>query len=203
MRLLIDSDIFCKLAIGGLLFDSVSLLGVEPEQCGRLPALPHMLRRGRLPKLYGVETCNRLTEIANGMPLIPVPDSVWLDRLAGRTDIDPGEVQIFAAAAQFSLTVMTGDKRSLRALKSVDGFPDALSGRIVVLEALLLGLCDQLGTAEVTRRLAPLLDKDLALGICFSPRNPNPTSALESYFRSLAEEVQPLVLWQPQPRGVS
>ena len=45
MRLLIDSDAFCKLAASGLLSDAAALFNGE---CGRLPALPHMLRRGQL-----------------------------------------------------------------------------------------------------------------------------------------------------------
>lgn len=53
MKLLIDNDAFCKIGTGGLLLESLALLGVDLASCGRLPSLPYMLRRGRLPKQYG------------------------------------------------------------------------------------------------------------------------------------------------------
>ena len=46
MRLLLDTDAFCILAASGLLHDAVDLLGMDLAVCGRLPALPHMLRKG-------------------------------------------------------------------------------------------------------------------------------------------------------------
>lgn len=47
-RLLLDTDIFCKLGVADLLDDTLSILGLKYSDCSRLPALPHMLRRGRL-----------------------------------------------------------------------------------------------------------------------------------------------------------
>jgi len=50
MRLLVDSDAFCKLAASDLLSDAAMLFDAELPDCGRLPALPYMLRRGGLPR---------------------------------------------------------------------------------------------------------------------------------------------------------
>jgi hypothetical protein len=115
--------------------------------------------------------------------------------------IDPGEAQIFAAAAETGLLVMTGDKRALRALRDVAGLADALAGRIVVLEAILLALCDHLGPEEVRSRVQVFAVSDKVVQVCFSTGNQSPSDALLSYYRSLAADLVPLALWDPRPEG--
>ncbi len=201
MRILIDTDLFCKLGVTSLLQDGVRLLDGTIEECARLPALPYMLRRGSLRKRYGSHTCEALVTLADRIPALPPAGTEWLDQLTPLLDINAGEAQLFAAAAEKSLMVMTGDNRALRALKTVNAFATALAGRIVVLEALLLALCDDLGHDEVQRRVAPLVPIDKAIGIWFSPRNPNPREALVSYYRTIVADLEPLVLWSPRPAG--
>lgn len=201
MRLLVDTDAFCKLAVAGMLRDAVGLLGAGLVECGRLPALPYMLRKGRLRKTFGRETCDRLINLANKMPLVVDPSDAWLDKLTPVQAIDPGEAQIFASAAETGLIVLSGDKRALRALKDVEGFSEALAERIVVLEAILLALCDHLGLGEVRRRINHLIASDKVVQICFATVNPDPGAALMSYYNSLADELAPLILWDPRAGG--
>jgi len=198
---LVDSDIFCKLGVMGLLEPSLALFGVGITECFRLPALPNMLRRGGIPKLYGSAACNALIPVAMSMHVAPAASLEWLAPLVGLPKIDPGEAQLFACAAENSLLIVTGDKKALIALASVDGFARALAGRIVTLEALLLALCDRLGQEVVRLAVQPLLSVrpgELTMKICFSPGNLNPREALESYFNALMADVQPLVLWEPR-----
>jgi len=200
MRLLVDTDAFCKLAIGELLCDGAKLFGADLSECGRLPALAHMLRRGKLVRTYGPANCTSLISLADRIPAIEVSDSPWLDRLALAQAIDPGEAQLLALAAESGLLLLSGDKRALRALNDVPGICDALAGRVIVLEAVLLALCDELG-AEVVRTHAKMLDAyDIATRICFSDGVADPREGLLSYYRSFATEVPPTLLWNPQPR---
>lgn len=201
MRILIDTDVFCKLGIADILDDALRLLGAGITECGRLAALPYMLRRGRLGAQYGAEACAALRPLAKQMPVIPSAGSLWLDRLVGAQEIDPGEAQLFAAAAHHSLMVMTGDNRALQALKLIEGFPAALSGRVVSHTSILLALCEDLGADHVRGRVGPLMSLDKTIRVCFSEGNADPTEALESYARSLESELHPLVLWTPQRRG--
>lgn len=201
MKLLIDTDAFCKLAAGGMFEDAVRLLGVEPSKCGRLTALPYMLRRGGLRKRYGAETCDSLKLIADGLPVIVPPGDVWMERLTPLDAIDPGEAQIFGAAAEHGLMVLSGDKRALCALKGVAEIHSALAGRIVVLDAVLIALCDRLGLEEVRSRVQPLTATDQIFKICFSKAVSDPRECLRSYFGFLAAEVAPLVLWKPPVGG--
>ena len=201
MLLLVDTDAFCKLAVGGVLHDAARLWGVNLMGCRRLPALPYMLRRGRLRKVFGPDACDALIPVANMVPVVTRPSDSWLDRITLIQAIDPGEALMFAAAAEASLFVLTGDKRALRALKGVPGFPEALHGRIIVIEAVFLALCDRYGADDIRRRVQGLATTDKVIEICFSPGNQDPQGALLSFYRSLALELAPLVLWEPRPEG--
>lgn len=197
MQALIDTDAFCKLGIAGLLTDAVASLGVQLPDCGRLAALPHMLRRGSIPKRFGKENCDALVEIAEEIPPLESPSNTWLERFLSVPGIDPGEAQLFSVAAEQTLLVVSGDKRALRAIGKVEGASQALSGRIVTLEAALIALHQSIGADTLRIRVAPLRALDTTVGICFSDTNAEPLSALWSYHASLASEVAPLLLWQP------
>ena len=74
---------------------------------------------------------------------------------------------------------------------------NALAGRIVVLEAILIALCTRLGPTAVSAQMQPLLTHDSVIRVCFSSGNPDPRDALLSYYQNLVTELDPLVLWQP------
>jgi hypothetical protein len=197
MKLLVDTDAFCKLGVAALLPDAALIFGSTPADCGRLPALPRMLRRGGLRKRFGAESCDALIPTAEAMSIVPDADTAWLDKFVAAEGIDPGEAQLLAISAEQGIPILSGDKRALRVVKSVDGLAAAIAGRVVVMEAILLALCDQLGTTEVRRRLAAISGQDVMIDICFSSSNADPREALRSYSKSLAAEVEPLVLWVP------
>jgi len=199
MPLLVDTDGFAKLGVAGLLELLFELLGVGVAECRRLPALPHMLRRGSLPRRYGQPACDALIATAEAMEVAPSASTEWVDRLVGVPQVDPGEAQLYACAAESSLMLITGDKRALVPVAKVPGFAEALAGRVITLEAALIALCDKLGDDHVSAAVAPLLAKDIALRICFSAANASPRPALISYFENLKREVAPLVLWEPPP----
>ena len=197
MNLLVDTDAFCKLGVAGLLEDSAGIFEARLSDCGRLPALPYMLRKGSLVDRYGRGACNAFIAHAEAMPVHPKPGAATLDPLALNEAIDPGEAQLFAAAAEFDIKVITGDKRAVRALKHVTEIHAQLAGRIVTLEAVLLNLCGQRGLENFRQRIGPLTAHDKTVGICFSPARSNPKDGLQSYYESLAAEVRPLLLWNP------
>lgn len=203
MRLLVDTDAFCKLAVGGILDDAIRLLGADLSDCGRLPALPHMLRRGRLRKIYGPAICDALVPVAATVPILPRASAAYLEKLTSIEAIDPGEAQIFAVAAERHLILVSGDKRALRVLRNMDVFPRELAGRIVVLEAILLALCEVLGSDVVRQRIQPLTRVDAVIKVCFSNPGSDPREGLRSYFESLANELLPLILWNPWSGGAA
>ena len=196
--LLIDTDAFCKLGVAGILSDAGRVFDVELHDFRRLPALTYMLRKGRLRTVYGEEACDSLILIAAGISVLNEPSLTSLDKLTQLEEIDPGEVQLFAAASESHAMVLTGDKRSLRVLKEVEGIGDLLNGRIAVFEAVLIALLDVLGDEQLRRNVSPLMESDKVTGVCFSKNNPDPGKCLISYYTELVKEVSPLVLWNPR-----
>lgn len=172
MNLLVDTDAFCKLGVAGLIEDAAGVFGARLPDCGRLPALPHMLRRGALVKRYGRNACDALILHAEAMPVLPKPGAAALDPLAANDAVDPGEAQLFAASAEFDLLVVSGDKRAMRALKHVREIHAPLARRLVTLEAILLKLCERIGLEDLRRRVGPLAVHDKAIGVCFSRGSP-------------------------------
>ena len=195
MNVLVDSDVFCKLGAANLLEPALLALRCQLKDGRRLPSLPYMLRRGRLPDSYGVEACTRLAAVASTIPVVGEPGNRWLDSLASVTDIDPGEAQLFAKAAEDGMIVMTGDKKALSALSTIPGLSVALCGRIVVLEAILMSLCAAFGVDIISQSIRPIRHLDTTLRVCFSDTHSTPVDALSSYYEDLVERVHPLVLW--------
>lgn len=198
MKLLFDTDAFCKLGIASLLEGTAHIFGATLQECGRLPALPRMLRKGGLRKHYGGSVCDALIPVANALPVMANPAVTWLEKLTAVAAIDPGEAQIISVAAEQGQPFVTGDKRALKALKGIADFVPALEGRVVVVEAVLLALCDRIGQEEMRRRMASLAIADRMVDVCFSSGNPDPSSALLSYYQALERELAPLRLWNPR-----
>ena len=96
-QLLVDTDAYCKLSVAGLFTDATTLLGVPVQACGRLAALPYMLRRGGLRRMLGDDTSDTLAIFAERIPLAVRPHDSWLDPLTSVASIDPGEAQLLAA----------------------------------------------------------------------------------------------------------
>jgi hypothetical protein len=202
MSLLIDTDAFCKLGIAGLIDEAAAVMGVPLSECFRLAALTHMLRRGSLPRQYGRDACEALIPVADRMAILGVVSASWLDRLTGIESIDPGEALLFAAAAEQSCLVLSGDKRAIRSVKNVAGMPAGLDGRVCILEAVLLALCERLGPEEVRMRVGPTAEVDVMVRTCFSMGTGDPREGLRSYYASAVAELQPLSLWKPEMAGV-
>jgi len=200
MRLPIDTDTFCKLGAAHLLKDAATHLGVALESCERLPALPQMLRRGKLRKRLGDALSEELLPLAEKLPQLTGVDETWLGRLVGIPNIDPGEAQLFAAVTSGSALLLSGDKRALKAASVLPDLVEALAGRVVSIEAILIALCQSLGVERIRQSVPRLMSLDTAIRLCFA--SSDPMAGLRSYYGSLVAEVAPLVLWAP-PGGES
>jgi hypothetical protein len=82
-------------------------------------------------------------------------------------------------------------------LKDAPDVVEALSGRVAVLESILLPLCEHRGVEDVRSRVAPVARLDIMVKTCFSVGNADPRAGLTSYLEAFTAEVQPLLLWQP------
>lgn len=198
MLLLLDSDAFCVLAAAGLLDKACAALGCDGF--ARLAALPHMLRRGSLRKRLGDVQSDALIATAEALPVTRAPSAAWADRVAGIPDVDPGEAQLLAVAAEDDVFVITGDKRALAAVSQRADIAQALAGRVVLVEQILDLLCERDGPEAVRDAVNGSQPKGQMLIVCFSPDNPSPREALDAYIREARVKVDPLRLWAP-PAG--
>lgn len=195
MRLLSDTDAFCKLSAIGLFKDAAKVLGGEPGEVALLPALPHMLRRSRgLRKQLGDTLADSLVSLAEAQPLVTAAPPEVAALLAGKNEIDVGEVQLLALAASESLLLISGDKRALAAVSKVAEVAPMLAGKLVCLEAMMLALCKTLGVERIRAAVAPHRRIDKVFQVCFSDGG-TPVECLGSYLRDLQESVKPLILW--------
>jgi len=200
MRLLLDSDAFWKVSLGNILDDVLGLFDLDRGRCVRLPALPHMLRRGPLRRKLGTTDADALVGTAESLATLSSPSSTWIDKLIPIHDINAGEALLFACAAESQDIVLTDDKRALTALKDLPEIANLIGGRVALLETVLLCLCEKLSPDEMRRRMARVATLDQKVLVIFSPDNADPRGALTSYCGATAAELHPLVLWNPSSR---
>ena len=119
-----------------------------------------------------------------------------MDVLSAESSIDPGEVQLFALAAEQGIPILTGDKRALDALAKVAGIHPLLSGKVVTLEAVLTGLVNQMPDEKLREKGKVLGQYDSMARAVFASAGSVLGEALESYMRDVESRAKPLNLWR-------
>jgi len=196
--LLLDSDIFIKLGVCGLLQEAVTCLGAEWSDCRKLPALPHMLK-GKKPRMkYGDGTCSKLVELAETVTTITdLPGEAELQTFSGVTNIDAGEAQLFALAMQLDARLATADKRAMRALRALPQVHPFLAGKLINLETIYLALCATIELQALKSRVEPIFEHDQMTKACFSSADVR--AGLRSYANELEKEAGSSLFWKPAP----
>ncbi len=198
MAVLFDTDAFCKLGAAGLLEAVAERLGSRLEDCARLPALPHMLARGGLRKRYGDAICEALKTSATTLQVAPTASDSTRELFRNLPSVDPGEAQLLALCIERGDTLVTSDKRALRAAATVPELARRLTGRVVVLEAVLLELCAINGEASVRAACSGAASFDSMFVVCFSPGNADVAGSLRSYLEDARRTLAPIDLWDGQ-----
>jgi len=153
LTLLMDNDALLKAAHWDLLDTVPTLAECRWVDTACLPHFPPRVARVE-PKLFASPGVAQalLARLAQCQPL-PAPDVEMLNSLQSHPGIDAGELLLVGAlAATPAAFLLTGDKRALSALARTD----AISGcrrRFICVEQLLWRGLDQLGPAELTKRL--------------------------------------------------
>ncbi len=198
MQLLIDSDVFCKFAICGVLDDVVAMLGRTRADCRRLEQLGHILQnpKAKLYKQLGAQHAAVAADAAKHYKSLPLIDPRLLELFQNYDGIDPGEVQLFAATAAAPDTLLlTGDKRAIKALRGVPEHVRArLAGKLVPQDAALLKLCERHGIERIVEHVHPCNGCDGTMRICFPRARCDPRECLESFARELGRSTDPAVI---------
>jgi hypothetical protein len=162
---LADSDIVLTLAACGLLSDLHVILGVRRRDLRPLGALRFQLRPGkRLSRKYPQDVISRALRFLDsiGPPVdedIPEVDEEEQRLLTLADGIDTGEALLLLATRSLpGALILTGDKRSLRALSadhSLAQVHERHVGRVVCLEQVLLAAIDTCGYSNVVAKVMP------------------------------------------------
>jgi hypothetical protein len=83
------------------------------------------------------------------------------------------------------------------ALRACPAILPALAGRVVVLETVLMELCDTLGVDDVRAQIAPTLAIDTTLRVAFGSKSESPIVLLRTYFDDLRRNAPPELFWLP------
>jgi len=206
--ILIDNDALLKLARYGLLDEALALFECTPTDVCVLATAKYRLlpARNRLRFCQDEESAARLEAfLKTSNPLdAGLADPDLLDVLNAVPNIDAGEALLFAVGATNRDTlVITGDKRSVKALCSDDSVThvsNALAGRVVSIEVLFLMLIErQFGLIQERVRAKP--DVDMTLKIVFGVTVPvnfeSAREGLDSYIRHLLSVTGTLLYIPP------
>ncbi len=194
MILLSDNDIVYKLAAFDLFDEALAALEIEAKDVFVLPTARFKFGIGtpKGEKRYGPTLIARMAAV-----LARVREIGWITspprELLGVLSIDQGEALLFAAAqARPDAYLATGDKRSLKALvaePACKAIAEALRGRLLSFESIVLRLIDRHGFELVRDRIAPVSATDKAMDVVFgsglSTTAANARAGLESYVREL------------------
>lgn len=207
MQLLIDSDVFCKFAVCGILSDVSAMLGATRGTCWRLPDLGYILtnRKSRHYRDLGPQLAAVAADVAKDYQSLPLGDPAMLSLFTGVKGIDPGEVRLFAAAASSAdALILTGDKRAITALGQVRAdVRGRLYGKIVPQDAALLRLCEREGFERIVARVHPHAVCDGTMRLCFPRAKCDPRECLSSYVRGLTESTDEALIHRDYARGVT
>jgi predicted nucleic acid-binding protein len=207
----VDNDVLQKLTLYGLIAELRGVLANVGE-IGILGAARFMVRRA-IARSSGDAKAKLSSEFEEFLEVVinlePTEEEIDLatrmEEFANREALgfDAGESQLCAIAIVRGIaSVVTGDKRAIGAAEAMLELEPALaelSGRLVCLEQLMLGIIRQVGVAQVRSNVCALKAIDTALSICLKcwhPGTPNDleiVDAFKSYINDLRSKAPNLL----------
>lgn len=203
MKLLIDVDALAKLAHWSLPEELPTIVGVPLSQCVTLTSMRFRAQRAQLKpdgKLFhSTDAANAAIRTMDHMlPSLPA-DIQLLPFLQNLTGIDAGEAVLLSALSAPGARLLTGDKRALKALAELMAYQRAhFSGKIVVVEQVLLAALKLHGIDWLRERVCPYKSIDKAVGIVMGHRcdasEKSVREGLESYINELRQAAAPSLI---------
>ena len=200
MKWHIDNDIVIKLATLDVVNESISALGLAKSDIRVLPTAQYKLhtvaKRDKGEAKYGKLTHQRIAALVNTVATVGGSNGKeHIDRLTGLPNVDAGELILVAeTAANLDSMLITGDKRSLRAIagdrRGVHTV-QAIAGRVVCFEQVILAVLDKHGFEPMIARLVGGMSCDGALkSACDgTPSEATVVAKLSEYVGKLRQET--------------
>lgn len=192
--LLFDNDAFIKLTVAGLLDDAIALFAAADDQVCRLGTLPHACCRGRLLQSYTAPELDAVKTECARFRGVPPSAHRLREQLASLDQVDPGEVELFAAAVEHNAVVVTGDKRAIGAVCALGDDAGEVLRHVVPLDAVMAALCQKLGHSAMVAAGAKLGDRDKGWLASLTPGDPPCSTRFAVKLTQLARTVAPHTL---------
>jgi hypothetical protein len=194
--LAVDVDAATKLAHWGLLGEAPILLGTSLNECYTLTSLKYRARKslnspdGKV--FHSVDAAQAVIDAMEKMA--PAPKVPLISQLQDIDGIDPGEaVLLSGVAAHAGSRILTGDKRALRSLAACDSaFREQFSGRIVIVEQVVLAALDRFGLVWLRSRICAFRTIDKAMVVAMGSRCDAGESAVREALNSYVNEITAL-----------
>lgn len=194
---LLDADALSKLAHWDLLDELALLTGVPNSHTATLSSLVHRASKCRERpdgKLFlDTTVAARAHEYLKQLAPLPAPDEKFIALVQHVPAIDPGEALLFAALfANENSILITGDKRAVTALARAICTPalTRLSGRIVVIEQIILACLKNRGIDWLRKHICPYRTTDKAIGIAMGSDCMAPAESVDAGLHSYIAELQ-------------
>lgn len=194
--LYVDVDAVSKLAHWNILPLLPHITGLPWHGMASVSSLKHRAHRA-IEKLDGkvfhtVKAATIAKEALIQMQEAGEPDVDLLTALGSYKDIDPGEAVLLSlATGDDSSFLLTGDKRALRRLAKTE-FAGRFSGRIVVVEQVLLHCLQYQGRDWVLQHVCPHRQIDKAISICLGSTCEASATDIEQGLTSYIGEIDRL-----------
>jgi hypothetical protein len=210
IRAYVDNDAVFKMAKCNLLEQCRKACSIPTKCVVVLPTLKYVIgtksetTKAKWIKKHGEAAYGKISQFLSAVSEMNSEPKGW-ENIVECVNIDPGEALLFLACAEDRESVLlTGDKRSLRALSTDPLLTDTkhkLSGRVYCVEQQFLRMIQRYGFEFILNSVIPCLnssfDFDTALTAAFAARDmavqSNTELILRSYVADLASQAPGLL----------
>jgi hypothetical protein len=174
--LLVDVDAMCKLAHWRLLELLPTITGIEPSACSTLASTRfRALKSMEKPdgKLFRcADAAKAVMDAVDAFGYLSQPDPALLTKFRDVAGIDAGEAVMLARLIEdHEARFLTGDKRALRAIATMDGMVRAtIAERVVPVECIIKCVLDAYGIDELRARACTWKEIDKVVSIVLGSR---------------------------------
>lgn len=194
--ILLDNDALLKLCSYDLFDQALNTLSASPDDVYVLPTAKYSLlpAKSRLKRCKDALTADRLEQVLKHVKVLSqeVTNLETLDALLNFPGLDSGEALLITHATEMNdALIITGDKRAVAALASVDeleNIASQLEGKVCTLELLIKQVSiDNFTSTQQKIRNKPDTDKSLTniFGTTTAASNESVLEGLNSYINHI------------------
>lgn len=195
--LCVDTDALVNLLALDCLQPALDCLDCDFDQCYRLQAASHQIRRARwIEEKWPLFDRVKAAAIADRLRPLPVAPPLSTLEALNIDQIDQGEAYLLAAMVEMpDSLLLSGDRRMIEALHratnpAVVGVRETVRGRVLVFPQIVAALIRKMTLAVVEERVRSAFCRHLTLKILFGSRRPTRPEDFWEAYRSEMRQLE-------------